>query len=204
MWLWGRMERISWMDVLMKVNEHRQNIECFMAMETMSGLETWWPTAEIIEVEWRGRRRLQTLYVIWQNNFWRKEGMEFRWMLIQSRQLTTTTTTTVDRDGRFHRKMYLMTPWLTSHISKPFVPHLWRRHTTMNHNPNYAVSRSGECEFRYISVAHFRRDIIWWWFQRLTLLTWPKLRSIFLIHQCDDESSRISSLHTAPSHNHAS
>ena len=36
---------------------------------------------------------------------------------------------------------------------------VWRRHTTMSHNPNYAVSPSGECEspqFRYISVAHFR------------------------------------------------
>ena len=40
-----------------------------------------------------------------------------------------------------------------------FVLHLWRRHTTMSHNPNYAVSPSGEYEspqFRYISVAHFR------------------------------------------------
>jgi len=35
-----------------------------------------------------------------------------------------------------------------------------RRHTTMSHNPNYAVSRLGEREFRYISVAHLRRDII--------------------------------------------
>ena len=75
---------------------------------------------------------------------------------------------------------------LVSHHPHQQTLCVWRRHTTMSHNPNYAVSPSGEREFRYISVAHFRRDIIWWWCQRLTfthIITWPKLRSIFLIHQ---------------------
>jgi len=85
--------------------------------------------------------------------------------------------------------MYLMTPWVITHISKPFVPICGAVTRPWVIATYYAVSPSGECEssqFRYISVAHFRRDIIWWWCQRLTfthIITWPKLRSLFLIHQ---------------------